>query len=140
MQTFLPYPNFAASAQVLDRARLGKQRVEAWQILQALTDPAKKGWANHPAVLQWKGSEWWLAQYGCKICDEWSSRGYKDTMLERFEKVLPGLKQGIVPPWLFNEKYHHSHQANLVRKDPRHYGPLFPKADPTLPYFWPVTK
>lgn len=28
MQTFLPYQNFVASARVLDRQRLGKQRVE----------------------------------------------------------------------------------------------------------------
>lgn len=36
MQTFLPYPNFNESAQVLDRQRLGKQRVEVLQILQAI--------------------------------------------------------------------------------------------------------
>lgn len=28
MQTFLPYPDFVESASVLDRQRLGKQRVE----------------------------------------------------------------------------------------------------------------
>ncbi len=33
MQTFLPYDSYADSAAVLDRARLGKQRVEAKQIL-----------------------------------------------------------------------------------------------------------
>ena len=36
MQTFLPHPNFAASAHVLDRQRLGKQRVENLQIMSAL--------------------------------------------------------------------------------------------------------
>ena len=30
----MPYPDFQKSAKVLDRQRLGKQRVEAWQILQ----------------------------------------------------------------------------------------------------------
>ena len=34
MQTFLPYPDFARSAAVLDRQRLGKQRVEVLQILK----------------------------------------------------------------------------------------------------------
>jgi hypothetical protein len=29
VQTFLPYPDFAASAATLDSKRLGKQRVEA---------------------------------------------------------------------------------------------------------------
>ena len=33
MQTFLPYPDFARSARVLDRKRLGKQRVETLQVL-----------------------------------------------------------------------------------------------------------
>jgi len=37
MQTFLPYPDFKRSAQVLDRQRLGKQRVENLQLMTALT-------------------------------------------------------------------------------------------------------
>lgn len=36
MQTFLPYPNIIQSAQCLDNKRLGKQRVEALQILKAI--------------------------------------------------------------------------------------------------------
>ena len=37
MQTFLPHPDFAATARVLDKRRLGKQRVEAIQVLRGLT-------------------------------------------------------------------------------------------------------
>jgi hypothetical protein len=47
VQTFLPYPDFAESAQVLDQARLGKQRVEALQVLRAVTLPGY-GWQSHP--------------------------------------------------------------------------------------------
>lgn len=36
MQTFLPYENFEESAYALDTRRLGKQRVETYQIMQAL--------------------------------------------------------------------------------------------------------
>jgi len=43
MQTFLPFPDFQQSAAVLDRARLGKQRVEALQTLRALVIP-EYGW------------------------------------------------------------------------------------------------
>ena len=45
MQTFLPHKIFHISAEMLDYRRLGKQRVEAKQILNAL-DPEynKKGW------------------------------------------------------------------------------------------------
>ena len=48
MQTFLPFPDFQQSAAVLDHVRLGKQRVEALQILRALVIP-EYGWQSHPA-------------------------------------------------------------------------------------------
>lgn len=35
MTTFLPYADFTETAKVLDRARLGKQRVETLQIVQS---------------------------------------------------------------------------------------------------------
>lgn len=41
MQTFLPYKSFVKSAACLDMRRLGKQRVEAKQILMALTGESK---------------------------------------------------------------------------------------------------
>ncbi|TMR24154.1 hypothetical protein ETD86_05390 [Nonomuraea turkmeniaca] len=56
MQTFLPYPDFAASAAVLDPLRLDKQRVEALQILRALT-VSEYGWRHHPVVKMWAGYE-----------------------------------------------------------------------------------
>lgn len=59
MQTFLPSPNFTQSAQFLDPQRLGKQRVEALQILTALTNPAY-GWQHHPAVQMWRDSKMML--------------------------------------------------------------------------------
>jgi hypothetical protein len=36
MQTFLPYKSFEKSAKCLDYKRLGKQRIETWQIYSAL--------------------------------------------------------------------------------------------------------
>jgi hypothetical protein len=43
VQTFLPFPDFDRTARVLDDRRLGKQRVEALQVLRALTVPATPG-------------------------------------------------------------------------------------------------
>lgn len=40
MQTFLPYPGFAANAAVLDDRRLGKQRVEALELMHRNADGA----------------------------------------------------------------------------------------------------
>jgi hypothetical protein len=85
MQTFLPYPSFPKSAQCLDYRRLGKQRIETKQIWQTLMGVSKgKGWANHPAVLMWKGHEDALIWYGEIMCEEWIRRGYNDTTLSWF--------------------------------------------------------
>ena len=79
MQTFLPYPDFRKSAQSLDNKRLGKQRVEAYQIWRVLKG-FTKGWRRHPAVLMWEGYTCFLAMY-CNACiDEWVLRGYKNNM------------------------------------------------------------
>lgn len=138
MQTFLPYPDFAKSARVLDRQRLGKQRVEAKQIYLALTQPGY-GWANHPAVKMWRGCELQLARYGYYVCDEWIKRGYKDTLQDWFnERTTSAVIDWVFPPWLGNADFHLSHQSNLIRKLPSHYGPLWPDVPNNLPYIWPV--
>ena len=130
MQTFLPLPDFQETAKVLDNRRLGKQRVEAWQIMKVLNGETK-GWRNHPAVLMWKDYEPALYEYGRIICMEWIERGFKDTMLERFP-IEPVER----PLWLGDSRLHISHQANLVRKYPEHYRIHFPEVDETMPYFW----
>ena len=136
MQTFLPYEDFTASAEVLDYRRLGKQRVETWQILNALAGKSK-GWVNHPASRMWRGHETALAFYGETVCREWIRRGYKDSMLERFVDLTAG-KIVRMPAWLGNERFHVSHQSNLVRKNLEFYGPIFPDIPPDLEYVWPV--
>ena len=78
MQTFLPYPDFAETAKVLDQRRLGKQRVEALQVLRGLTVPGY-GWRHHPAVRMWRGYEEALTRYGLEICRVWREAGHKDT-------------------------------------------------------------
>lgn len=134
MQTFLPYPDFRETARVLDYRRLGKQRVETYQILRALHGETK-GWRNHPAVLMWAGYEGALNQYGREMCLEWIERGYKDTMLDRFQH-----KQSVeLPAWLGDSRLHISHQSNLIRKDPIYYAIKFPNIPADLPYYW-VTK
>lgn len=78
MQTFLPYASYAQSAEVLDTRRLGKQRVEVYQIMRALGGDSK-GWSNHPATKMWSGYETALTLYGVAICDAWIAHGFKDT-------------------------------------------------------------
>lgn len=136
MQTFLPYPDFIRTATVLDRQRLGKQRVEAWQILRALTG-LSGGWTNHPATRMWRGYENELALYGICICEEWIERGYKDSLLPEFQLRFD---EGVinVPPWIGDSAFHQSHRSNLVRKLPSHYRKYWRRIRNDLPYVWPV--
>lgn len=141
MQTFLPYDGYTRSAKVLDRQRLGKQRVEVLQIITALVDG--KGWIHHPATKMWKGHELQLGLYGMLICKEWQRRGYNDTCLMKiYNKLerpnLVAMGQAPKPDWFGDEDFHRSHQSNLIRKLPDHYGPLFPGVPDDLPYIWPV--
>ena len=90
MQTFLPYPSFADSARILDRARLGKQRVEALQLLRAVTIPTY-GWRNHPAAKMWRGFVPALTRYGLEMTDAWIERGHADTVRDQIREFsLPG--------------------------------------------------
>lgn len=135
MQTFLPYPSFLDSASVLDTKRLGKQRVEVLQILKTLNGESK-GWRNHPAVIMWSDYLEALVEYGIVICNEWKSRGYRDTC---YEKILAHSwgNEVVTPPWI-TEEFCLAHQSNLIRKDPDYYGPIFPGIPDNLPYIWPV--
>ena len=136
MQTFLPYASFVLSAQTLDRQRLGKQRVEAWQILRALQG-LTKGWTTHPATTMWRGYESALAIYAITICDEWIERGYKDTMRERFIPIAEADSFAILPPWFGDYAFHASHRSNLLRKDPAYYSRFGWDEPDDLEYVWP---
>lgn len=143
MQTFLPYPDFVESAGALDRRRLGKQRVEVFQILNVIhqTTPSK-AWANHPAVRMWRGYEVSLCEYGLIVCEEWTARGYDDNTKPKIEQHLDWATSGRYtlekPPWFGDTDFHVAHQSNLIRKDPAYYGPKFPGVPADLPYIWPV--
>lgn len=139
MQTFLPYPDFERTARVLDYRRLGKQRVEAKQILQILLNETQtKGWRNHPAVKMWAGYEGALALYGVYICSEWRRRGYNDSLLPYFQDRLSQDFTGL-PPWIGPRKpLHRSHKSNLLRKDFKYYSKYFKNTPDDLPYVWPT--
>lgn len=147
MQTFLPYPDFKASASVLDWRRLGKQRVECEQILKAITDP-NYSWQNHPAVNMWRGYTRALAEYGCVICNEWIERGYRDSMYVRIRRFIPNEHPAVLgrlqlPHWFGDLDFHLMHRRVLLAKDPDWYSQFF-DCEPAIavngkwPYVWPV--
>lgn len=133
MQTFLPFESFSESAKILDNKRLGKQRVEAYQIMRALTGEST-GWVNHPATKMWRDHENALSEYGMIICREWINRGFKDSLLEKFADYYLLFPQ-ITPWWLGFADLHDSHKSNLYRKDPIHYS-QFADLGADLPYVW----
>ena len=137
MQTFLPYPDFMKSAKCLDYKRLGKQRVEAKQILDILLGRTKtKGWRNHPAVLMWKDHVTALQIYYNTILNEWIERGYNNNMEHEYLDVLD-LATTRNPSWL-TEEFCASHRSNLLRKDPEWYGKYGWQEPDDLPYIWPT--
>lgn len=112
----------------------------------------RSSWANHPAVRMWDRYEAALVQYSLEICAEWIFRGYRDTTAHTISMMadlsIQVMSAGLtdrgvdpeaflLPLWWGNEKLHASHQSNLLRKDPVHYGQFFPDADPALDYHWP---
>jgi len=145
IQTFMPYQNYQESAECLDRARLGKQRVEVFQIMQALAGEETR-WVHHPAVRMWVGSEFELLCYGTLICREWVRRGYEDNMQLRMQELSEdALRRGVWTParnghrpwWMGYDRFHLSHRSNLIHKMPEHYGPLWPGTPVGLEYVWP---
>ncbi len=133
MQTFLPYPNFEKSLKVLDNRRLGKQRVEVFQILNILLNRTNtKGWRNHPAVKMWKGHTNALKLYFNLSISEWISRGFQNNM--KLEKIRGKV---ILPKWMGNKKFHASHRSNLLRKNKEHYSKFKWKEENNLDYVWP---
>ncbi|MEV6528694.1 MSMEG_6728 family protein [Streptomyces sp. NPDC051639] len=151
MQTFLPYPDFMQSAAVLDEARLGKQRVEALQVLRGLTVP-DHGWRRHPAVRMWVGYEEALVRYGLDVCAMWTAEARADTcaasLTTDFARYRPGATVRVqeqladddeLPPWLGDAAFHRSHQSALVRKAPEIYTLFFPDVPDDLPYVWPTS-
>lgn len=130
MQTFLPYENFKASAEVLDNKRLNKQILEGYQILKVLTsDDPKAAWRNHPAVKMWQGHETVLHSYIQAMISEAKSRGIKTDKNELNIRTLRLQKEHLWgqghPTWYFDpgtlNRVTESHRANLYKKDPEYY-------------------
>ena len=136
VNTFIPFRSFKKIAQALDTKRLGKQRVEAMQIINIIDGKTnKKGFKNHPAVRMWKKYPDALKHYHDAMIDEWVRRGHKNTMNKY------NVKKKLSLPWFMkNKAIRLSYQANLIVKDPKHYKPLFTPGPPSrylkYSYIW----
>ena len=139
MQTFLPFQNYAESAESLDNKRLNKQILEAYQILKVLSGQSPSGaWRNHPAVLMWKNAEYSLRTYAKTMISEAKSRGIKT---DKNEANIDALEDLCGPIWGTNKPFwanssgphlnriNITHRANLYRKDRIYYAKFYRDID-----------
>lgn len=136
MQTFLPYPSFKDSFEVLDKKRLGNQ---VWREGITLLGG---GWPNHPASKMWRGYELALGNYcliGLDRCEEVYGKKYPH-LREKIVKIMMDIKNchDRVPPWLGDPAFHAAHRSNLLRKNPKWYGQFGWTEPDNLEYIWPV--
>jgi hypothetical protein len=136
MMTFILVCCLVENAKLLDDLRLGKQRVEATQILNILTgSTSKKGWINHPIVKAWEGYVEGLKYYTNCCIQEWINRG-KNNNIPLYDIDEDKL---ILPWWTQWDRLHQSHRAMLLRKNPFYYNDKFEVDDEynNYGYIWP---
>lgn len=147
VNTFLPYPCARASAQALDFRRLGKQRVEAYQIwlvlgraeqahalppgLTTASWTAKKAWATE-AAHRWKtttGKRLGWATHPAVVL--WI--GHRDALASYYNtmctvwterggrnillKPLPAPDAPVWPAWYHDPRVHAAFRWQLLRKE-----------------------
>lgn len=141
MQTFMTHDNYTDTAKALDNKRLGKQRVEAYQILKALRGDYNDtgAWVNHPATVMWRNHQYELALYGLTISMEFYERGFDGyAMMMKFTDLCNDLQSGnreSYPWWINHQLLHLTHQSNLMRKNAEFYEFDVPN---NIPYVWPL--
>lgn len=130
MQIFRPYIDHEMSARFLDSLRLGKQRVEAKQVILAILrklgiiNDGRKGWLNHPMVLMYfnDGKPYIndLVNYFYAVVDEWVRRGYVNHVslndVEHYLKYVDGIEGTPVTQEMARE-----YRRVLLLKDPCYY-------------------
>ncbi len=162
VNTFIIVPDIHQTARMLDDKRLGKQRVEAKQLIDVLerydsSGSCEGGWSNHPALRSWKGYTNALKAYFNIMVEEWIRRGFKNTMHIypvdyrnfhiikcRFDGKTAQFETQpncySYPFWIAFPPLYMSHQAALCRKNPEYYKNLL--RDDLVPflsngYLWP---
>jgi len=147
VNTFLPYASLEATTRTLDFRRLGKQRVEAWQIWNVLT----KAESVHPpppglGTSTWAAKRAWMLEASGRWKETTGKRlgwamhpavilwvGYRDglavyynAMLKGWEarggrntllRFLPVPATASLPPWTSSPRVHNAFRWQLLRKE-----------------------
>lgn len=135
MQVFLPYPDFAETAKVLDDKRLGNQCYRECVTLY------RGGWPNHPASKIWANHKRALAKYSLALVLEMEKRKkWKPEVIFRWTKfwedaIMRESDTGM-PSVVGNLMFHASHRAALLAKNPDWYSRFGWKETPKIDYIW----
>jgi len=129
----------------LDYQRLGKQRVEAYQIINILEyydehgEMPKQGWTDHKVTRMWKGHTKALKCYFNHAVKYWIKLGYENNMnlyenvdCEIIQCTFDGRRaifekqanKDTFPIWFSFPPFHFSHRAALYMKNPQEYSYL----------------
>jgi hypothetical protein len=115
MNTFLPFEDYAKSAECLDSRRLRKQQVECKQIVEVLKDKGT-GWKHHPAVLMWTGKTNSLIAYAAEIASECARRGFSTASYMATQGYYDVSQELDNPWWLGTYDMHHAYRSKLMFK------------------------
>gem|GEM_PF-362219 len=138
MQIFRPYIDWHMSAQVLDDRRLGKQRVEAKQVMMTilrkmgLIKDERRGWLNHPIVLMYYngGRPYFkdLGGYFNACIEEWRRRGMRSQIsLSDIEHLILGAGSAEGHP--LTHVHEVEYRRVLILKEPEHYLKAFQREE-----------
>lgn len=134
MQVFLPYADFAASIECLDKKRCWKQLVEVDTIIEILEGRHSSPYYKHAAVRAWKGYTPSLRKYR-NICLEVCLSKHKINT-----KKVPIESGDGEPPWFGYKPLHASHRGRLLMKDFEFYSRYGWPEQPMESYIYPVDK
>ncbi|MFP3168123.1 pyrimidine dimer DNA glycosylase [Thermoproteus sp. CP80] len=130
MQIFRPYVDWHKSAWALDDRRLGKQRVEAKQVILAILrrmgvlNDGRRGWLNHPIVLMYynDGRPYLddLVGYFNATVAEWRSRGFANNIsLADVGPLIRSVRGAAGTP--ITHVHEVEYRRILLLKEPCHY-------------------
>lgn len=162
VNTFVPTTGFIESNEILDDARLGKQRSEVKIMLAGITGirfkraqgehgitlPDTRGYQNHSATRMWREAPLGLALFGIYNCEVWADRFGHDLRTGKGADTLADMKSWYDwlkdngntktrPDWWGDERVHSTHRAVLLSKDFEYYSQFGWSEAPSPVYYWP---